>query len=417
MLSFSLLRLRDFRFLVITRFCITMALQAQAVIVGWQIYSITRDPWMLGLTGLAEAAPALFSALFAGHIVDKSRPTRIYFWSISAMALNSFVLMLLGGGHFAASQSTIIASLFLGVFISGIARSFTMPSAFTLLPRYVTRPQLSAASAWLNSSFQTAAIGGPAIAGLIYGGYGAHGAWYLPVLLLICAAIMARALTAQNPSRGDVREPAFQSIKAGWAFILKTPVVLSVMALDMFAVLFGGAVAMLPAYADQILHVGAEGLGALRAAPALGSVSAALFLAMRPMRHLSGTRLLWVFAGFGVCMIGFGLSTAFWLSMLFLAASGMFDCINVVIRSTIIQLMTPDHMRGRVSSVNSMFVISSNEIGAFESGTAARFLGLVPSVVLGGIATLGIVIGIAILSPSLRKTVIDSHDDGNVTKA
>jgi len=202
-----------------------------------------------------------------------------------------------------------------------------------------------------------------------------------------------------------------KSIVAGWKFILQKPVLLSVMTLDMFAVLFGGAVAMLPAFADQVLHVGSEGLGALRAAPALGAMVTALFLAVRPMRHLSAKRLLWVVAGFGVCMIGFGLSHIFWLSMLLLILSGMFDCVSMVIRSTLMQLLTPDNMRGRVSSVNSMFVISSNEIGAFESGTVARLIGLVPSVVLGGFATLLVVGVTALLSPQLRRTVVDTHAD------
>jgi MFS family permease len=413
MLSFDVLRNRDFRILIWTRFFTTLALQAQAIIVGWQIYSITKDPWMLGLTGLAEAAPALASSLFAGHIVDISRPHRVYLLAIAALCLNTFILMLIGGGHLPVSQSIVVATLYAGVFFSGLARSFTMPASSTLIPMIIPRKQLSGANAWISSAFQIGAIAGPAVAGLVYGGYGPRGAWLLPFALLAIASVMGFGLNPAHPERTTAREPAWNSIKAGWHFIWKNPVVLSVMALDMFAVLFGGAVAMLPAYADQVLHVGAEGLGLLRAAPAIGSVAVGLWLAIRPMRHLSGTRLLWVFAGFGVCMLGFGLSTQFWLSMVFLAFSGAFDGINMVIRGTIIQLLTPQAMMGRVSAIKSMFVISSNEIGAFESGTAARFLGLVPSVVFGGIATLVVVAGIAILSPALRKTIIDSHHDAD----
>jgi hypothetical protein len=207
--------------------------------------------------------------------------------------------------------------------------------------------------------------------------------------------------------RGEKRENAIKSIQAGWKFIWTHKVLLNMMALDMFAVLFGGAVAMLPAYANEVLHVGSEGLGALRAAPALGAVGMTLLLALRPMKHVSAARLLWVVAGFGVCMIGFGISRNFWLSMSFLALSGVFDSISMTIRATLMQLLTPDNMRGRVSSISSMFIISSNEIGAFESGTAAQLLGLVPSVVLGGLATLVVAGTIAYRSPALRRTVVD----------
>lgn len=411
MLSFDVLRLQAFRRLVATRFFTTLALQAQAVIVGWQIYSITKDPWMLGLTGLAEAVPALIMSLFAGHIVDIGKPQRIYFLAIAALCLNTFLLMLVGGGHLDSHDNVIIASLFAGVFFSGLARSFTMPSSTTLIPVMVSRMQLSGANAWINSAFNIGAIAGPAIAGIIYGGYGASAAWVVPFVLLLISTVLAITINVELPPKRELRETAAQSIIAGWRFIWRHPIILSVMALDMFAVLFGGAVAMLPAYADQVLHVGPEGLGALRAAPSIGAVAIGLYLAVRPMRHLSGAMLLWVFAGFGVCMLVFGLSHWFWVSMVALALSGVFDGINMVIRGTIVQLLTPQHMMGRVSSIKSMFVISSNEIGAFESGLAARLMGLVPSVVFGGVATLAVVAIIAILSPSLRKIVIDSHHD------
>ena len=197
-----------------------------------------------------------------------------------------------------------------------------------------------------------------------------------------------------------------RSIAEGWKFIWQSRTLLSVMTLDMFAVLFGGAVAMLPAYADQVLHVGSEGLGLLRAAPAFGAGITALLLAVRPMKEIRASTLLWVVGGFGVCMIGFGISTVFWISMAMLALSGVFDSVSMVIRSTLMQLLIPDHMRGRVSSVNSMFFISSNEIGAFQSGLAAKLLGLVPSVIFGGACALVVVAITALASPKLRKTVV-----------
>jgi MFS family permease len=263
----------------------------------------------------------------------------------------------------------------------------------------------------MSSGFQFASILGPAIAGIIYGGYGARAAWLIPVILM-CISFITILGISHHPRKyksDSIREPAAKSIKTGWRFILRNPVMLSVMTLDMFAVLLGGAIAILPAYADQVLHVGSEGLGALRAAPAIGAIITALMLSVLPMQKIRGTTLLLVVAGFGVSIIGFGLSTHFYLSLAFLAISGAFDSVSMIIRATIMQLLTPDNMRGRVSSVNSMFIVSSNEIGAFKSGISASFMGLIPSVVFGGIGTLIVVAVTALLSPGLRKAVVDPN--------
>lgn len=409
--SVAVLKLPDFRRLVVTRSFALMALQAQAVIIGWQVYSITKDPLMLGLTGLVEAVPAIATALFAGHIVDNSRPHRVYQTCMGIMALNTFLLFLLAGGVVALPGGHVLLILYTGVFISGLARAFIMPSSFSLLPQIVPRHLISAAAAWLSAGMEIATIGGPAIAGLLYAYTSAKGAWLMPVILLTSSFVVFSTMTQKTKQyKGNSsREPALKSIAAGWHYILKNPALLSVMMLDMFAVLFGGAVAMLPAYADQVLHVGAEGLGFLRAAPAIGAVSMALFLAFRPFKTIRATTLLVAVVGFGFSIIGFGLSTVFYMSAIFLATAGMFDAISVVMRSTILQLLTTDAMRGRVSSVNSMFIISSNELGAFESGLAARMLGLVPSVVFGGAMTLIIAALTASLSPKFRRTVIHSE--------
>lgn len=411
-LSISVLRLGDFRRLLFTRMLGIMALQAQAVVVGWQIYSITKSPFMLGLAGLVEALPAIACAFFSGYVVDVSRPHRVYMWCIGALALNCFLLLLVAGGTIGVSDENLVAWIFAGVFISGVARSFISPSAFSLLPQIVPRDKIPAASAWLSSGFQLALITGPTAAGLIYGGYGVQAAWMIPVSLMTVAFLMLTRISPHiRQKKGqEIREPAAKSIKAGWKFIIHNRVLLSVMALDMFAVLFGGAVALLPAFADQILSVGSEGLGALRAAPAMGAIIAALILALWPMRHIRATTLLFAVAGFGAAMIGFGLSTNFWLSMVFLAVSGVFDSVSMVIRGTLMQLLTPDNMRGRVSSVESMFIISSNEIGAFESGVAAHFMGLVPSVVFGGIGTLVVVFTTAFAAPQMRRLVVDAEN-------
>ena len=409
--SVSVLRLRDFRLLLLTRVFAMMALQAQDVIVGWQIYSLTRDPFMLGLAGLVEAVPAIACALFAGHIVDVSRPHRVFLLCIGALSLTALALLLLAGGIVPMPAHTIIPILFACIFLSGLMRSFIMPSSFALLSKIIQRPDLPAASAWMSSGYQIAAISGPAVAGIVYGGYGVMVAWLLPVSLMVMAFVTLASMS--HPPRhhrsGEKREPALKSIRAGWRFMLGNSVLLSVMTLDMFAVLFGGAVAMLPAYADQVLHVGSQGLGALRAATAIGAIVVALMLALRPLKVIRATILLWVIVGFGMSIIGFGLSTSFWVSFLFLAISGGFDSVSMVVRGTLMQILTPDNMRGRVSAVNSMFIISSNEIGAFESGVMAKLLGLVPSVVVGGVGTLLVAALTALLSPKLRRTVVHTE--------
>ena len=273
----------------------------------------------------------------------------------------------------------------------------------------VERKDYSAASAWQSGSYQVAIIGAPAVAGILYGLYGAHGAWLMPVILMIPAVIMAFRMKVEHTAIAkEDRLPAVQSILEGWAFLRKNNALLSIMALDMLAVLLGGAVAMLPAFADQILHVGAEGLGALRAAPAVGAITISLYLGLRPMKRITAVRMLIVVAGFGVCMIGFGLSTSFWFSMAMLALSGAFDSVSMVIRGTLTQLLTPDGLRGRVSAVNSMFIITSNEIGAFESGVAATLFGLAPSIIIGGVGTIVVVMATAALSPRFRKLAVET---------
>lgn len=412
-LSTQLLRNHDFRRVLFVRLASMTGWVAQDMIIGWQIYSLTHDPFMLGLTGLAEALPAIACSLFAGHIVDTGRPHRILLICLGLLALNSFGLLLSGGG-LVFLPGGIVPWLFAGIFFAGLLRGFSAPTLYSLLSQIIPRAQIPGASAWLSGIFQFASVSGPAIAGLVYGSYGARAAWVLPVTLMSTSFILLASMS-EGPRRyrnAKSSEPAMRSIRAGWRFILDNRVLLSVMALDMFAVLLGGAVSMLPAYADQVLHMGSEGLGALRAATAVGAGIMAIILSLRPMRAMRGATLLWVVAGFGVCIIGFGVSTNFWLSFLMLAASGAFDCVSMIIRSSIMQLLTPDAMRGRVSALSSMFIISSNEIGAFESGTAAKLLGLVPSVIFGGVCTVLIAAATALLAPRLRQTVVAAEEAG-----
>ncbi len=411
-LSFSVLKSREFRLLVLTRMFSLSALQAQGVIIGWQIYTMTKDPLLLGLTGLAEAVPAIACALFAGYVVDHSRPQRVYLYCLLALMLNTLLLFIIGSGLVPLATHHFLPLAYAAIFFSGLARSFIMPSSFSLLAQLVARRDIASASAWMSTATQVSFIVAPALAGIVYGGYGAVAAWLMPVFLMTAAFCMMFGIKAAPYIRpAQMRESAVKSIREGWAFIIKTPVLLGAMSLDMLAVLFGGAIALLPAYAEEILKIGSEGLGALRGAPAVGAVIMALILAVRPMKVIRITRLLWVVAGFGVCMIGFGLSTSFYLSLFFLAASGMFDSVSMVIRQTLMQLLTPDNMRGRVSSVNSMFIISSNEIGAFESGVLAKLTGLVTAVVAGGAGTLVVAAGAAWISPQMRSTIIHTQEE------
>lgn len=408
----SPLQIKDFRLLLYARVLSFMALQAQDVIIGWQVYSLTHDLFVMGLVGLTEAIPALVGAFFAGHIVDTGRPYRIYLLCIAALAFNGIMLFFVAGGLVPSLEHVVLYCLFVGIFISGLARSFITPSSYSLVPQVVERALIPRASAWIGSGYQFASVFGPAVAGLIYGFLGVFAAWCIPTCLMVMALLILFPISdriKQYQSQAT-REPTLKSIHAGWRFVRERPALLSVMSLDMFAVLFGGAVAMLPAYADQVLHIGSQGLGFLRAAPAAGAIISALYLAARPMQVVKGETLLWVVAAFGICIIVFGLSTSFWLSMLALWLSGVVDSVSVVIRTTLVQLMTTDEMRGRVSALNSMFIISSNEIGAFESGTAAKLLGLVPSVVFGGAMSLVVVAVTAKLCPQLRALRVGAEE-------
>lgn len=409
--STRILKNAAFRYLILTRVFAVMAAQTVAVTMGWQIYSLTGSTLMLGLVGLTEAIPAILCALYAGHLVDINHPKRIFTLCLAAMSFIFFILLIFAGGIIPVSTQILLPLMFTAIFATGIARSFIMPSSFALLPAIIPREDIPAASSWQTTAFQTAAIGGPALAGLIYAIFDAKGAWLFAFIMMSLATVMTIIMKVDfKREKLEVRPSAYKSIREGWVFLIKNRTLLSIMSLDMLAVLFGGAMAILPAFADQVLHTGAEGLGLLRAAPAMGAVLTALYFSFVPMKRITAMRLFFVVAGFGVCIIGFGLSTNIWLAILFLAFSGAFDSVSMVIRGTLMQLLTPDNMRGRVSSVNSMFIISSNEIGAFYSGAMAALLGLVPSIIAGGIGTLAVVSITAYLSKDFRKVSIDTSE-------
>lgn len=397
------LRIKDFRLFVTARFFLTVATQMQAVIVGWQIYSITKDALALGMIGLAEAVPFMTVILYAGHLADISSRKKIILFSVSGYLLCSVLLLL-----FTLHLSTVLDKLgalpiYAVICLTGVARAFAGPSFTALLAQLVPRELYGSAATWNSTVWQIAAVSGPAIGGLLYGFLGIQTS-YCVVVTLIVVSLTSVAFVASRPIPINDRQESLKTrLATGIRFVFSHQVFLSALSLDLFAVFFGGAVALLPIFADQVLHVGPQGLGVLRAAPSLGAVIMGLFLAHRPMMEQAGRKLLIYVAGFGVCMIAFALSNNFYLSLAILALSGALDAVSVVIRSTIMQLLSPDEMRGRVSAVNSIFVGSSNEIGSFESGVAARLLGLIPSVVFGGLMTL-LVVGItAKVAPKLRE--------------
>jgi MFS family permease len=399
---YASLRIGNFRWFISSLLAMTVATQIQAVVVAWQIYELTHDPLSLGLIGLAEAVPFIGLALFAGHVADRRSRLRISLISLAALLLCSLALLsfTLRPGIIAVGR---VWPIYAVIFISGVARSFLQPARSALGAELVPRELYPNAVTWRSSSWQLAEVVGPAIGGLVYGFGSARAAYGLDAaLMMIGVASLARV--RQAPRAGPRSPESFaESLATGIRFVRSQPVILGALTLDLFSVLFGGAVALLPVFAAEILFVGPEGLGILRAAPAVGAVLVSLAMAHRRPLRRAGRTLLVSVTLFGLSMIGFGLSRNFLFSTLLLALSGMADTVSVVVRSTLLQVLTPDHLLGRVAAVNAIFIGSSNEIGAFESGAAAKLLGTVPSVVLGGLATLVVVAVTAVKVPQLRR--------------
>jgi len=401
--AYAVLKVRDFRLFLTFRLFTTIAFQMQSIIVGWQMYELTRDPLALGLIGLAEALPNIGVALFAGHVADRYNRKRIIFWFTLLFLVGTSLLFLFSINSLGIIRAVGVFPIYFVVAISGISRAFLYPSIIALMAQLIPRYLYANSSTWNSTTWHIGAITGPAVGGLIYGFFGVRVA-YLSVLIFLIIALFLMSLVKNRPIPYRINnETLFHRLSSGLKFVLKNQILLGTMSLDMFAVLFGGAVAMLPIFAAEVLYVGPQGLGFLRAAPMVGAVIMSFILAHRPPMVKAGKFLLAGIAGFGISIICFALSRNFYLSMVLLMLSGLFDNISVIIRSTAMQLLTPDEMRGRVASVNSIFIGSSNEIGSFESGLAAKFLGLIPSVIFGGAMTLVIVGIMAKKAPLLRK--------------
>ena len=402
---FDALRIPEFRSLVIGRFIFIMGLRMMSTLVGWWIYNLTNAPIAIGIVGLSEFIPAVSLALYAGHVIDLSEKRKLMLTGVSLYALASLLLLFLsspvGTNHLKPQVMAII--IYLIIFGTGIIRSFTGPIFNVMLAQVVPKNKLQNAITWNTGGFLSASIIGHALGGFLIAGLGNTGTLTVVVILIVIAFLVLTRLEQIKPLNERGEKKTWDSVKEGLHFVFRTKELLAAISLDLFAVLFGGAVALIPVYARDILKVGAEGFGLLNAASDIGSICIVILLTIFPPRRKQGLKLLIAVAGFGTCIIIFGLSTLFWLSFIVLLISGLMDGISVVTRGTIMQLKTPDHMRGRVLSVNSMFINSSNELGQFESGMMARLLGVVPSVVFGGCMTL-LVVGITwFKAPTLRK--------------
>ena len=381
------------------RVSMVLSYQMMMVAIGWHIYEITHDPWALGLIGLAEVIPYMGSALFAGHAVDHYFSRRGFAAASGLfLGINALLLVCIARVSPAHTEWWIYAT----VALTGFARALIAPSYTTLFAIIIPRHSIAKAAGIASSMFQIGLIVGPAIGGLLIGFADKTVAYGLSAALAFVAMLAALSLRVQEHHNTSPMH-VFASIAEGLHFVKSTQVVLAAQLLDMFAVMFGGTVAMLPAFVHDVYQMGPEGLGILRAAPATGAILTGLWLAKHPPHQHSGRWLLLAVAGFGLCMIAFGLCHSFWLAVLILAISGVLDGVSVVIRQTILQLATPDQMRGRVSAINGIFIGSSNEFGAVESGLTAKLMGLIPSVVFGGCMTLAVVGFTAIKAPKLRR--------------
>lgn len=394
------LRIPGFRWLMGFRIFTILSYQCVAVTVGWHVYELTRDPWMLGLIGLAEVLPYFCVAPFAGHLVDVLPRRRLGMLAACGLAITPLLLVAITAGWWRSGGT---AAIYAAIALTGCVRAFLGPVYNALFARVLPRDQFVRGASLGSLVFQAGQVTGPAIGGVLVGWAGKSSAYAIAAVFAACAAVAMLRLRVSEPAPPAQRTPVFASIAEGARFVFGHQVLLGALALDMFAVMFGGAISLAPAFIKDILHYGPEGLGILRAAPALGAVVMGVWLARHPMDRNAGRLLLAAVVGFGLCMIGFGLSTVFWVSVLFLMLSGVCDGVSVVARSTIMQLATPDHMRGRVSSINGLFVGSSNEIGAFYAGSMARLLGLVPAVVLGGCVTMAVAAATAWRAPRLRR--------------
>ncbi len=401
--AYAALKISAFRNFQLSRFLLTFAIQMAETIIGWKVYELTQDKLALGLLGLSEALPFIITSFYGGHAADIFNRYKIARRTILGIALCFAAIGFILNGDATLFRLYGPLPIYLIIGISGIIRGFMAPSYQSIFPQLVPRELYSNAATWGSNTWQTAAVLGPALGGIIYGFTNVEISFSVAVAMMVLSFFVFLRVPVKETPPKEKTETLYQSLTAGLRFVFKKQEMLSAISLDLFAVLFGGAVVLLPVFAHDILKIGPEGLGVLRASPFLGSVVMGFFLAHNPPTYNAGRNLLIAVTGFGLATIGFAFSENFMLSFAMLFLTGAFDNVSVVIRQTILQTMTPDNMRGRVSAVNQIFISSSNEIGAFESGLAAKLMGTVPSVIFGGCMTLVVVTATFLFAPKMRK--------------
>jgi MFS family permease len=402
---FASVRVPEYKNLILGRFFFIVGLRMMSTLVGWWIYELTNDPFAIGLIGLSEVIPALSMALYSGHVIDISEKRALLLKSVFGYILAAGFLLFLATPfvHAHIQKQYIIYSIYAAIFCTGILRSFTGPNFTAMIATIVPRNYLQNATTWSQGSWLSASVTGHAMGGFMIALLGNMGTLVV-VCFLLCIGFYILTKLKPKPAMKQLNEGrTWESVKEGLAFVFKTKELLAAFSLDMFAVLFGGAVAMVPVYARDILKIGPMGFGWLNGAADIGAITVVILLTLAPMKRKQGMKLFFAVGGFGLCIILFGVSKWFALSFAALLLAGMLDGISVVIRGTVMQLKTPDQMRGRVSSVSSMFINSSNELGQFESGVMSRLMGVVPSVVFGGCMTILVVIITWFKAPGLRK--------------
>lgn len=399
------LKISEFRNLMIGRFLFIMGLRMMGTLVGWWIYELTNEPFAIGLIGLAEVIPAVSLALYAGHVIDISEKRKLLLRAVLLYLACAVTLLFLSTGVSTQKFSSlqIAIGIYFIIFCTGIIRSFSGPSFGTIVGGIVPKNLLQNATTWSQGIWLSASVIGHAAVGFMIAGFGHTGSLIVVVSLVALGYLFISFISPKPPHAQVGDKKTLESVKEGIRFVVQSKEVLGALSLDLFAVLFGGAVAMIPVFAKDVLKAGPIGFGWLNAASDIGAIIIILIVTIFPAHRKQGKKLLLAVAGFGVCIIIFALSKIFWISFSMLLLSGVLDGFSMIVRGTIVQLKTPDHMRGRVMSVNSMFINSSNELGQFESGLAAKAMGVIPSVIFGGVMTILVVTTTWFKAPSLRK--------------
>ncbi len=398
-------KIKEFRFFILGRFIFIMGLRMSGTVVGWWIYNLTNSPLALGLVGLSEVIPALSLALYAGHYIDRNENRRLLLKCV--MLYIGCILFFIFLSDIKQTSSikpwTIATLVFIVIAITGAIRAFSGPTFSSMIAKIVPKNILSSAAAISSASWLIASIIGHALGGFLIALFDIHNTFFIILIMLVLGLFFLFKLSIKPVSDVNSTASTWQSVKEGIQYVYKTKEILGALSLDLFAVLFGGAVALIPVFARDILHTGPVGFGWLNSATDIGSIISVTILTVIPLRRKQGKILLYAVAGFGCFIIVFALSKVFWLSFIALLLSGILDGISMIVRGTILQLKSPDNLRGRVMSVNSMFINSSNELGQFESGIAAKLMGIIPSVIFGGCMTIAVVVTTWFKAPTLRK--------------